>query len=149
MKTPKLLPLGLFIAAFIFIGAAPQNSGYSTIPERKIRTVEGNTPNTSTVREADVRPEEAYKYGVQEFALIASDTGYFPQRIIVRRNIPVHLFLTSSSNKALCFVFDEFSIRKGIASQGMEEVRFLPTKAGQYKFYCPVQEIQGSIVVRD
>jgi plastocyanin domain-containing protein len=108
-----------------------------------------STGEPAKVREDAVRPEEVYKYGVQEFALIASDTGYFPSRIIVRKNIPVKLYLTSSSARALCFVMDDFSIRKGIAPQALEEIRFLPTKAGQYKFYCPVQEIQGSLVVRD
>ena len=81
--------------------------------------------------------------------MIASDTGYYPTKIIVRKNIPVHLFLTSSSSSALCFVMDSFFIRKGVAAHGLEEVHFLPTKAGQYKFYCPVKEIEGSIVVRD
>ncbi len=44
---------------------------------------------------------------------------------------------------------DDFLIRVGLAPQAMEEVSLLPTKEGQYKFYCPVGEISGTIVVRD
>jgi hypothetical protein len=36
-----------------------------------------------------------------------------------------------------------------MANQQVEEVRFLPNKTGTYKFYCPVKEIQGVIIVRD
>ncbi len=144
MKTLWLILLLPLVAS----AASSPESGYSDVPQKRGSAAQSaNDP--SKIREESVRPEEVYKYGVQEFALIASDTGYFPSRIIVRKNIPVKLYLTSSSARALCFVMDDFSIRKGVSPQVMEEVRFLPTKAGQYKFYCPVQEISGSLVVRD
>lgn len=143
MKTILISALALTVLA----AAAPSNSGYSNIPKKK--EAMGNNSELRAIREESVKPEEVYKHGVQEFAVIASDTGYFPQRLIVRRNIPVRIFLTSASAKSLCFMLDEFSIKKGFGNQAMEEVRFLPTKAGQYKFYCPVQEIEGSVIVRD
>ena len=136
------------MAALVLLTAAkPQDSGYSDVaqkPEAKI-----SNQDVTSVREESVHPEEVYKYGVQEFALIASDTGYFPQRIFVRKNIPVKLFVTSGSQSPQCFVLDDFSIRKGVGPQQVEEIRFLPTHVGQYKFYCPKQEIEGSLVVRD
>ena len=55
----------------------------------------------------------------------------------------------SASARTLCFVMDEFSVRKGVEPQQVAEVSFLPTKSGPYKFYCPVQEIQGKLTVRD
>ncbi len=152
MKSIKsLLCVVLVAGAFISMGAAPNESGYSGVPDRKssMQTDGDGEGTTTKIRESDITPEEAFKNGVQEFAVIAGDTGYFPPRIIVRRNIPVRLYLTNSSAKALCFVMDEFSIRKGLGSQSVEEVRFMPTKVGPYKFYCPVQEIQGTIIVRD
>lgn len=138
------------LSALIFLsltGAAPKTSGYSDVPQKKEALT--SSKDVNPIREESVRPEEVYKYGVQEFALIASDTGYFPNKIIVRRNIPVKLYLTSASSQSLCFVMDDFSIRKGVQNMQTDQVNFLPTKAGQYKFYCPVKEIEGSIVVRD
>lgn len=136
-----------FVALFALTGASPSSSGYSNVAKKK--EAYGSNQDATDIREDSVKPEEVYKNGVQEFSLIATDTGYLPSRVIVRRNIPVRIFLTSASARTLCFVMDEFSLRKGVGAQQVEEVRFLPTKSGQYKFYCPVQEIQGSIVVRD
>ncbi len=150
MKLSKTLLVLALMFTYSAMAAAPNESGYNNVPERKAKLLgEGNESTGSSIRESDVTPEEAFKNGVQEFALIASDTGYFPSRVIVRRNIPVRLYLSNASAKALCFVMDDFSIRKGLGSQTVEEIRFLPTKAGPVKFYCPVQEIQGTIVVRD
>lgn len=145
MEMRKLI---IFILASVFlVGAAPRESGYSNIPKKK-EALESNQEVT-TLREETVHPEEVYKYGVQEFSIIATDTGYYPSKVIVRKNIPVRLTLTSASNTSYCFMLDEFNVRKGVPTQEVVEVRFMPTKASTYKFYCPKQEIEGQIVVRD
>lgn len=133
--------------AVSLMGAAPTDSGYSNVPKK--HEAFGSRGDVRSLRDDSVKPDEVFKNGVQEFAIIATDTGFLPSRLIVRRNIPVRLFVTSGSANTLCIVMDDFQLRKGVAPQQVEEVRFLPTKAGQYKFYCPVQEIQGSLVVRD
>lgn len=146
----KVLNWGIAALAMLtFLGAAHQDSGYSEVQERKALVEQGGEGTAVSIRDKNVRPEEVYKYGTQEFGLIVSDTGYFPARIIVRRNIPVRIFLASSSAQSMCFVMDEFSIRKGVGPQAVEEIRILPTKVGQYRFYCPVKEVQGTLVVRD
>jgi heme/copper-type cytochrome/quinol oxidase subunit 2 len=142
------------VLAFAGVAATPPTSNYATVPRKDAHETpsvlkDGVEPSAKSIRDTEVRPEEAFKYGVQEFSLIASDTGYFPSRIIVRRNIPVSLFLTSSSSTNLCFVQDDFGIRRSVSAKVVEEVRFLPTKVGQYRFYCPVKEIKGTLIVRD
>lgn len=142
------------LALLFCVAATPATSTYSTVPRKEAQEVkglekEGVEVAAKKISDPQVRPEEAFKYGVQEFALIASDTGYFPQRIIVRRNIPVSIYLTGSSSTNLCFVQDDFGIRRSVGQHVVEEVRFLPTKVGQYRFYCPVKEIQGTLIVRD
>jgi hypothetical protein len=128
-------------------GDASLKSGYASVPKKKGAV--SSTEGLESVREDAVRPEEVYKHGVQEISVIATDTGFHPSRIYVRRNIPVHLFLTSASPSKLCFVMDDFQIRKGVMIQQVDQVNFLPTKVGEYRFYCPVGEISGSVVVRD
>jgi plastocyanin domain-containing protein len=137
----------IFLFSTLAFGAAQKSSDYSSVPKKK----ESITSNDGVqrVRDEAVTPEEVYKHGVQEVAVIATDTGFQPSRIYVRRNIPVHLFLTSASPSKLCFVMDDFQIRKGVSIQQVEQVNFMPTKVGEYKFYCPVSEISGSVVVRD
>ncbi|MGZ3658187.1 MAG: cupredoxin domain-containing protein [Bdellovibrionota bacterium] len=146
LAAPVLFAVIASSAAPLF-AAAPHASDYGTVPKKK----EGVASNEGlqSVREETVTPEEVYKHGVQEVSVIATDTGFHPARIYVRRNIPVHLFLTSASPSKLCFVMDEFQIRKGVSIQQVDQVNFLPTKVGEYKFYCPVSEISGSVVVRD
>lgn len=146
MKILKQL-MAMLAVLTVLCAAAPPQSGYETVPRKK-KAVTSNE-GVQEVREESVKPEEVYKHGVQEISVIATDTGFHPARIYVRRNIPVHLFLTSASPSKLCFVMDDFQIRKGVMIQQVDQVNFLPTKVGEYKFYCPVSEISGSVVVRD
>jgi len=144
----RIRDLALAMLAFsLLTSAAPSKSDYSQLPKKRQQF--GSNESIHKVREEAVAPEEVYKHGVQEISLIATDTGYHPPRIYVRKNIPVHLFLTSASPSKLCFVMDDFQIRKGVSIQQVEQVNFMPTKVGEYKFYCPVSEISGSVVVRD
>ena len=152
MKKTKL-SVGLLAAAFLlFTGAAPRESGYSSVPEKR-RSLSSRGELTE-IREESVKPTEVFKNGVQELALIATDLGYLPARLIVRKNIPVRLFLTSASSTTSCFMLDEFKvgempIRKSIPAQTAQEVQFMPTQAGSYEFYCPVNDIHGALIVRD
>lgn len=138
----------LAVTGFILLaGAAPKTSSYSNVQQKKEAL--GSSQELQNIREEAVKPEEVYKHGVQEFSVIATDTGYLPAKIFVRRNIPVKFYLTSASARKLCFMMDDFSVRKGVSSQSVEQINFLPTKPGQYRFYCPVQEIEGQVIVRD
>lgn len=87
--------------------------------------------------------------GVQEISLIASDYGYFPKKIFVTQNVPVKLYLTTSSKATLCLMLDNFGLRKGISPGQVEEVVFMPNAPGDYRFYCPVKSIEGTITVRE
>ena len=89
--------------------------------------------------------------GVQELALIASHTGYYPEVISVTRDIPVTLFLISDSKKPLCFILegDDIDVKKQVKSLEISEVRFIPKHVGTHRFYCPIDGIEGTLVVKD
>lgn len=87
--------------------------------------------------------------GVQEVALIASDLGYFPKTVFVSRDVPVRLFVTGSSKNTLCIMMDSFSVRKQVRSQKIEEITFTPNVPGKYRFYCPVNGMEGTMVVKE
>lgn len=146
MKGPKKILFAL-LAFALLTAAAPGTSPYGKIPKKK-KTF-GSNEGVQDVREDTVTPEEVYKHGVQEISVIATDTGFHPSKIYVRKNIPVHMFLTSASPAKLCFIMDDFQIRKGVSIQQVDQVNFLPTKVGEYRFYCPVSDIKGSLIVRD
>lgn len=87
--------------------------------------------------------------GVQEVALIAGDLGFFPKTVFVVRDIPVRLFVTGASKNTLCIMMDSFQLRKQIRSQKIEEITFTPSTPGQYRFYCPVNGMEGTMVVKE
>jgi len=87
--------------------------------------------------------------GVQEVALIAGDLGFFPKTLFVTRDIPVRLFVTGAASKTLCIMMDSFHVRRQIKSQQIQEITFTPGSPGKYRFYCPVNGMEGSLIVKD
>lgn len=85
----------------------------------------------------------------QEVAVIANDLGFFPKAIFVTVNIPVRLFAIGASQNPLCFMMDQFQIRKQIRSQKIEEMSFTPTSVGQFRYYCPINGMEGSLIVKE
>lgn len=86
--------------------------------------------------------------GVQELAVIAGDLGFFPKTIFVLPDFPVRLFVTGTSERPLCIVMDSFEIRHQIRSHQIEEITFTPHTPGKYRFYCPVNGMEGNVVVK-
>ncbi len=87
--------------------------------------------------------------GVQEVALIASDLGYFPKTVFVNRDTPVRMYVTGASKNSLCIMMDAFQVRKQVRSQKIEEITFTPSTPGKYRFYCPVNGMEGTMIVRE
>lgn len=87
--------------------------------------------------------------GVQEIALIASDLGYFPKTVFVTRDVPVRLYVTGASKNTLCVMMDSFQVRKQVRSQKIEEITFIPNIPGKFRFYCPINGMEGSLIVKE
>jgi len=96
-----------------------------------------------------VLPPSILKSGTQEVSLIAHELGFFPQSIFVTQDVPVKIYVTSASKRALCIMIDELQIRRQVRSQEMEELSFTPTTPGRYRFYCPMNGMEGTLWVRD
>ncbi len=91
----------------------------------------------------------AARKGVQEVALIAGDLGYFPKTVFVSRDVPVRMYVTGASKNTLCIMMDSFQVRKQVRSQRVEEITFTPNVPGKYRFYCPVNGMEGTMIVKD
>lgn len=87
--------------------------------------------------------------GVQEVAVIASDLGFFPRTLFVSRDVPVRLFVTGASKNTLCIMMDSFQVRKQVRSQKIEEITFTPATPGKFRFYCPVNGMEGTLIVKE
>ena len=101
--------------------------------------------------DVDIEPTQASKFGVQEFSIIVTEKGFFPNKVIVRRNIPVNLYLTATDSRSLCFVMKkgDFNFHQGVGSKNVERISFHPTETGPFEFHCPINKIKGNLIVRD
>jgi hypothetical protein len=89
--------------------------------------------------------------GVQEVAVIAGELGFFPRTLFVTKDIPVKLFVTGASKRPLCLLLDldGFQARKQVKAQAVEELDFTPNRSGQFRFYCPINGIEGTLLVKE
>lgn len=96
-----------------------------------------------------LEPLTVVRRGVQEVSLIAGDLGFFPRTIFATRDVPVRLFVTGASKNTLCLMMDSFQVRRQVRQARIEEITFTPGSSGKYRFYCPVNGMEGTLVVRE
>lgn len=91
----------------------------------------------------------AARKGVQEVSVIAGDLGFFPKTLFVSRDVPVRMFVTSASKSTLCIMMDSFQVRRQLRTTKIEEITFTPNVPGKYRFYCPVNGMEGTLIVKE
>lgn len=96
------------------------------------------------------RKEAVIKGNYQEVELTINASGYSPNVIIAKRNIPLKIYIYSEdesghSNK---IVFPDFGIEKTVfpGSRGLIEI--LPSQEGTYKFRCPMDMVSGELIIK-
>lgn len=125
----------------------PLGRGLASAPETAPAATTATAP---LVGDEKVEPASVIaRKGVQEVALIAGELGFFPKTVFVSRDVPVRMFVTGASKNPLCFMMDSFQVRRQVRSQKIEEITFTPSTPGQYRFYCPVNGMEGTLVVKE
>lgn len=89
------------------------------------------------------------KNASQEVSVIATDLGFKPKTIFASRDVPLRLYITGASPNTLCFMLDQFRIKRQVRSSKIEEIQLTPSAPGFYRFYCPINNLEGTLVVRD
>ena len=125
------------------IGEDPEQEGRSGPPAPPLKMESRMESNPETQKLGLSRR------GVQEVSLIAGDLGFFPRTLFVSRDVPVRLYVTGASKNTLCLMLDAFAVRKQVRAQKIEEITFLPSQPGNYRFYCPINGMEGHLVVRE
>ncbi|MBI2711801.1 MAG: cupredoxin domain-containing protein [Bdellovibrio sp.] len=125
---------------------AESNSPVSEKPDELQRSLASSRVSSNKTAKKGAANNKA---GVQEVGLIAGDLGFFPQTVFVAPEIPVRIYITGASKKPLCFMLDDFQIRRQVRAQKIEEITFTPATPGKYRFYCPVNGIQGDLLVKE
>lgn len=140
-------PAGLVYSQKQDAGARPQGQSAGEKAAGIVSASTGEKAPEGLGGPSAIIPEKAK--GVQEVALIAGDLGFFPKTVFVTRDIPVRMFVTGASRDTLCIMMDSFHVRKQVRANEIEEIQFTPTTPGKYRFYCPVNGMEGTMVVRE
>jgi plastocyanin len=141
-------PAGLEFSTTTTTNSTPPVTNLGTEPKPSAQQIQA-AHDLVTKDGATERTQAAIQKGVQEIAVIASDHGYFPKTLFVSRDIPVRIFVTGASKNTLCFMMDSFQVRRQIRAQKIEEITFTPSVPGKYRFHCPVNGMEGTVVVRE
>lgn len=129
-----------------------------TLRRRGPMTKPGSSLSSTEAARQDVETEKfvtdlndpiSRRKGVQEVAIIAGELGFFPKTFFVSRDVPVRLFVTGASKVSSCLMMDSFNVRKQVRSNRIEEITFTPNQPGTYRFYCPVNGSEGTMVVKE
>jgi hypothetical protein len=87
--------------------------------------------------------------GVQQANITIRD-GYHPNTIVVKRGIPLRLnFDLQEEGCTATVTFKDFDIKKLLTPFEIATVEFTPDISGSFTFACPMNMIEGSIVVKD
>jgi plastocyanin len=84
---------------------------------------------------------------LREHSIIATKDGYFPDHISIFEGEKLRIFFTSTSEVSSCLKIREkklfLSAKKGGLAEG--EVTF--NSAGVFEYYCPAENLKGTITV--
>ena len=127
----SLFSVGVLLSVLLISGCTSQATGQvATLPEDQVSS---QLPSSS----------------IQEVNLRAGQIAYTPDRIVVKKGIPVRINVQADANAGCTrsIVFPDFGINKVIPRGGSDIIEFTPTKAGTYQFRCAMNMARGTLVV--
>lgn len=86
--------------------------------------------------------------GVQEIKVLVKG-GYSPDRIVVRRGVPVRLNFYRDETESCSeeVVFGDFRIARHLPPFQTTSIEFTPDKAGEFTFTCGMNMMRGKLIV--
>ncbi len=85
----------------------------------------------------------------RENAIIVSDTGFYPNRIVVFRGEKVKFYVTNISDNTQCFNIPDKNVFTSAMKGKMTEGEAFFDKSGIYHFNCPNSQFSGRIIVME
>ena len=91
--------------------------------------------------------EKIFKTPVREYSIIATKSGFYPNKLMGFVGDKIRFFITSTADKEQCFLLQKHNVflaaQKGKVSEG--EINL--TIPGRFKFYCPANKHTGYLTV--
>ena len=100
-----------------------------------------------------VPPTKGYAFindeGMQEATITIKD-GYHPNTIVVKKGIPLRInFELQEEGCTATVSFKDFDVKKLLKPFDVSTVEFTPDISGSFAFACPMNMIEGTIVVKE
>jgi len=113
----------------------------------------GTTNTESHSEHKVVTPSKGYAFinddGMQE-ATITIKNGYYPNTIVVKKGIPLHLnFDLQEEGCTATVLFKDFDVKKLLTPFDIATVEFTPDISGSFTFACPMNMIEGNLIVKE
>lgn len=86
---------------------------------------------------------------MRENAIIVSDTGFYPNRIVVFRGEKVKFYVTNISESAQCFNIPDKNVYTTAQKGKIAEGEAFFDKSGVFLFNCPNTNFQGRVIVME
>ncbi len=90
---------------------------------------------------------QKHKKPMREVAIIASDDGYFPNKISAFVGEKIRLLVTSSSDKKQCLILEKHEVFLPAEKGKIADKLIVLDSPGRYKIYCPATDFVGHLTV--
>ncbi len=84
---------------------------------------------------------------VREFSVIATESGYFPDRLFAYVGEKARFFVTATGDKPQCFLLKDHQVFLSAEKGEMSEAQVTFKFPGRFEFYCPSTKFKGHITV--
>ena len=90
---------------------------------------------------------QKYDHPIREVSVIASDEGFYPERITGYVGEKMRFFIISSTQQPSCFFLQDKKIFLSAEKGQVHSAEAYFDKEGIYEFYCPTGKIKGRLSV--
>lgn len=91
--------------------------------------------------------EKTFDIPVREISIIATDDGFYPNKVMAFTGEKVRFFITSTSGQKQCFILQKHDVFVAAEKGKVNEAHIELENAGRYKFYCPSTTFTGHLTV--
>lgn len=139
----------LFSASLVMSFQIPSSKGNVQLAPATLSAASSSqnnsNPSSATAVAATLRD------GVQEINLTISATGYTPNIIEAKKDIPLRLNVTAEADAGCAreIVFPDFNIDKIVPAGGSAIIEILPTQEGTFPFRCSMDMVRGQLIVKE
>ncbi|MEX1100131.1 MAG: cupredoxin domain-containing protein [Bacteriovoracaceae bacterium] len=97
--------------------------------------------------ESEAFKAKTFEKPVREFSVIATDAGYFPNRIFAYVGEKARFFVTSTDDSPQCFLLEDHNVFLAAKKGKMEEAQVEFKYPGRFEYHCPSTKFKGHVTV--